>query len=187
VSPVNPLSAEQLRGRAQKIRLILTDIDGVWTDGKLFYVPGPGDEMVEAKAFNTQDGMAFRWAHAAGLRTGLISGRESPGVTHRARMLGVTYIYQNYLEKIPPYEEILKEAGLTDEAVAYIGDDLPDLPLMKRAGLGMAVANARPQVKHCAHYVTAANGGDGAIREVIELVMEAQGLWQQVLEKYGAV
>lgn len=181
-----PLTAEELRARAQKIRLILTDVDGVWTDGKLCYVPGAGEEMVEVKAFNTQDGMAFRWAHAAGLKTGLISGRESPGVTHRARMLGVTYIYQNYLEKIPPYEEILKQAGLTDAEVAYLGDDLPDLPLMRRVGLGVAVANARPQVKACAHYLTAAPGGDGAIREVMELIMEAQGAWAKVLEKYGA-
>ena len=180
-----PLAAEALRAHAQQIRLILTDVDGVWTDGKLFYVPGHGEEMVEVKAFNTQDGMAFRWAHAAGLRTGLISGRESPGVTHRAEMLGVTYIYQNYLEKIPPYEKILQEAGLTDEEVAFLGDDLPDVPLMRRVGLGVAVANARAQVKGCAHYITAAPGGDGAIREVLELVMEAQGLWQKVLEKYG--
>ena len=182
-----PLAAEELRARAQKIRLVLTDVDGVWTDGKLFYVPGAGAEMVEVKAFNTQDGMAFRWAHAAGLKTGLISGRESPGVTHRARMLGVTYIYQNFLEKIPPYEEILKDAGLKDEQVAYLGDDLPDLPLMLRVGLGVAVANARTQVKAGAHYVTTAPGGDGAIREVLELIMEAQGIWPKILEKYGAV
>jgi 3-deoxy-D-manno-octulosonate 8-phosphate phosphatase (KDO 8-P phosphatase) len=181
-----PLSADEVRARAKKIRLVLTDIDGVWTDGKLFYVPGQGAEMVEVKAFNTQDGMAFRWAHAAGLQTGLISGRESPGVTHRARMLGVTYIYQNYLEKIPPYEEILRQSGFADAEVAYLGDDLPDLPLMNRVGLGVAVANARPQVKNAADYVTAAPGGDGAIREVLELVMEAQGSWAKVLEKYGA-
>jgi 3-deoxy-D-manno-octulosonate 8-phosphate phosphatase (KDO 8-P phosphatase) len=182
-----PLTAQELRARAQKIRLVLTDIDGVWTDGKLWYVPGQGSEMVEVKAFNTQDGMAFRWAHAAGLKTGLISGRESPGVTHRARMLGVTYIYQNYLEKIPPYEEILKDAGLGDAEVAYLGDDLPDLPLMRRVGLGVAVANARPQVKAGAEYITAAPGGDGAIREVLELIMEAQGTWPGILEKYGAL
>lgn len=179
------LTAEELRARAQKIRLILTDVDGVWTNGKLSYVPGTGEEMVEVKSFNTQDGMAFRWAHTAGLKTGLISGRESPGVTHRARMLGVTYIYQNFLEKIPPYEEILKHSGLGDAEVAYLGDDLPDVPLMRRVGLGVAVANARPQVKGCAHYITAAHGGDGAIREVMEIIMEAQGIWAQILEKYG--
>lgn len=109
-----PLTTQELHTRAQKIRLILTDVDGVWTDGKLWYVPGHGEEMVEVKAFNTQDGMAFRWAHAAGLKTGLISGRESPGVTHRARMLGVTYIYQNFLEKIPPTRRSLNSpAGAT--------------------------------------------------------------------------
>jgi 3-deoxy-D-manno-octulosonate 8-phosphate phosphatase (KDO 8-P phosphatase) len=162
------------------------DVDGVWTDGRLFYCPGPDGQMVETKAFDTQDGMALRWAHAASLRTGLISGRESPGVTHRARMLGVTYVYQDYLEKLPPYEEILAQAGVGDEEVAYLGDDLPDLPLFSRVGLAVAVANARAEVKQRAHYVTAAPGGHGAIREAIELILQAQGSWAAVLARYGA-
>ena len=177
------LTADQ-RTRAETIRLLLMDVDGVWTEGSLFYVPG-GEEMIEAKSFNTQDGMGLRFAHAADLKTGLISGRESPGVAHRAQMLGVTYIYQNYLEKIPPYEEICEQAGVADDEVAYIGDDLPDVPLIRRVGLGVAVANARKEVKGCADYVTTAAGGNGAIREVIEMVMKAQGSWQAVLDKYG--
>ena len=176
---------EEQRERAADIRLLLMDVDGVWTDGKLFYVPG-GGEMVEVKAFNTQDGMGLRWAHAAGIQTGLISGRESPGVTHRAEMLGVTYIYQHYLEKIPPYEEICEKAGVTDAQVAYMGDDLTDIPLIRRVGLGVAVANGRKEVLEAADYVTAAPGGDGAIREVIEIMMKAQGGWQAVIDKYGA-
>ncbi len=181
---MNRISEDQLE-RAAKIRLVLMDVDGVWTEGGLFYVPGGADGMVEVKTFDTQDGMGLRWAHAAGLKTGLISGRESPGVTHRAEMLGVTYIYQNHLEKIPPYEEICRQANVADEEVAYLGDDLPDVPLIRRVGLGVAVANARPEVKCCADYITAASGGQGAIREVLEIIMQAQGLWQVVLDRYG--
>ena len=174
------------QARAEKIKLLLMDVDGVWTDGRLFYVPGLHGEMVESKAMNTQDGMGLRWAHKAGIQTGVISGRESPAVTHRAEMLGVTYIYQNYLEKIPPYEEICAKAGVTDEQVAYMGDDLTDLPLMRRAGLGVAVSNARDEVCSQADYVTFALGGNGAIREVIELLMKTQGSWDLILEKYGS-
>ena len=181
------MTAPDLIKRAKKIRLVLSDVDGVWTDGTLCYVPGQGPEaeMVEVKMFNTQDGMGWRWAHGAGLKTGLISGRESPGVTHRAKMLGISYIYQNYLEKIPPYEEICADAGVKDEEVAYLGDDLTDVPLIRRVGLGVAVANGRPKVKEAADFVTCAPGGDGAIRETLELIMKAQGTWQAVLEKYG--
>jgi len=171
--------------RARKIRLLLMDIDGVWTQGGLFYVPGPDGDMMEVKITDAHDGMGLRWFHAAGLQSGLISGRESPAIAHRARMLGVTYIYQNYLEKVPPYEEICRQAGAADEEVAYIGDDLPDVPLLRRVGLAVAVADARPEVKQHAHYTTAAPGGRGAIRETIELIMKSQGLWQAVLDKYG--
>ena len=174
------------REKAAPIRLLLMDVDGVWTDGTLFYVPGPDGEMVEIKTSHSQDGMALRWAHGAGIASGLISGRDSPVVTHRAQMLGVTYIYQGYLEKIPLYEEICEKAGVTDDQVAFIGDDLTDLPLITRVGFGVAVANARDEVKEKADFVTAVPGGHGAIRETVELIMSAQGTWQQVLEKYGA-
>ena len=162
------------------------DVDGVWTDGALYYFAGPDNDMVETKGVTAQDGMGLRWAHAAGLKTGLISGRESAGIAHRARMLGVTYIYQDHLEKIPVYEEICRDAGVSDQEVAYVGDDLPDIPIIRRVGLGVAVANARPEVKRCADYVTTAAGGQGAVREVLELIMDARGLWQAVLDKYGA-
>jgi 3-deoxy-D-manno-octulosonate 8-phosphate phosphatase (KDO 8-P phosphatase) len=183
------LSPQERAVRAKGIKLVLMDVDGVWTEGGLFYVPRGDDtaqgNMVEAKTFDTQDGMGLRWAHATGIKTGLISGRESPGVTHRATMLGVTYIYQDFLEKIPPYEEILAKAGVRDEEVAYLGDDLPDAPLIRRVGLGVAVANARPELKRAADYVTTAYGGRGAIREVIEMLMRAQGTWDAVLQRYG--
>lgn len=184
-----PLDPHACAARAKEIKLVLMDVDGVWTEGGLFYMPLGEDtsagRMVEAKTVDTQDGMGLRWAHAAGIQTGLISGRESPGVTHRAQMLGVTYIYQNYLEKIPPYEEILGKAGVSDEQVAYMGDDLPDAPLINRVGLGVAVANARPELKGVADYITTASGGRGAIREVVEMIMRAQGTWDDVLRKYG--
>ena len=172
--------------KAARIQLILMDVDGVWTDGNLFYVPGPDGTLVEVKPSNAQDGMALRWAHASGLKSGLISGRDSPGVTHRAEMLGITYIYQGHLKKIPPYEEICVKAGVGDDEVAYIGDDLTDIPLIERVGLGVAVANARPEVMQRADYVTTTPGGQGAIREVVELIMKASGTWQAVLTQYGA-
>ena len=177
---------DKLREKAAAIRLLLMDVDGVWTDGTIFYVPGPDGEMVEIKTSHSQDGMALRWAHAAGIASGLISGRDSPVVTHRATMLGVTYIYQGYLEKVPLFEEICDKAGVSADQTAFIGDDLTDLPLITRAGLGVAVANGREEVKRKADFVTAAPGGYGAIRETVELIMSAQGTWQQVLEKYGA-
>ena len=177
-------SSQQIE-RAGGIRLLLMDVDGVWTDGNLFYVPGPGGDMVEIKPSHAHDGQALRWLHASGLQSGLISGRDSAVVTHRAEMLGVTYIYQGYLEKIPPYEEICAAAGVADEEVAYLGDDLPDVPIIERVGLGVAVANGRAEVKERADYITTARGGSGAIREVVELIMKARGTWGPVLARYG--
>ncbi|MBT6146801.1 MAG: HAD hydrolase family protein [Gemmatimonadetes bacterium] len=174
-----------LVAKAARIRLLLTDVDGVWTDGRMLYVPGADDQIVETKAVSALDGQGFRWWHAAGDDAGYQTGRESPGITFRAQMLGVTYNYQNRLEKIEPYEEILADVGVTDDEVAYIGDDLPDTPLLRRVGLGAAVANARNEVKAVADYVTLARGGDGAVREVIELILRARGQWQDVLDRYS--
>lgn len=182
MTPAPPHPA--LVARAARVRLLLTDVDGVWTDGRMVYVPGMGDDIIETKAVSALDGQGFRWWHAAGLASGIISGRESPGITFRAQMLGVTYIYQNRLEKIAPYEEILAAAGVDDDEVAYIGDDLPDTPLLRRVGFGAAVANARDEVKATADYVTLARGGDGAVREVIELILRARNQWQDVLDRY---
>jgi len=179
-STINP------HDRASRIRLLLMDVDGVWTDGSLYYLPGSDQELVEVKASSAYDGMALRWFHAAGYCSGLISGRESPGVAFRAEMLGIRYIYQGYLKKIGPYEEICRDAGVSDEQVAYIGDDLPDIPLITRVGLGVAVANARREVKARADYTTSASGGSGAVRELVELIMGSQGTWDQVLDQYGA-
>src|SRR5215475_4686204 len=150
---------------ASKIRLLLMDVDGVLTDGHLFNVPGPDGAMVETKGFDSQDGIALQWLSWKGIATGLISGRQSPATVERARQTKFRYVYQGHIEKIPILEEILADAKLDPSEVAYIGDDLTDVVVMRRVGLTFATANARPEVKEIAHYVTEAKGGQGAIRE----------------------
>lgn len=183
---MNKYSADVLR-RAANIKLLLMDVDGVLTDGTLYYFPGPDGKPVEFKGFNTQDGLGFHFLNSAGIKTGVISGRESPAVVERAKILKMTYVYQGLLEKEASYNEILKDAKLKDEHVAFIGDDFTDAPLMLRSGLGCAVANSRPELRAVAHVVTEAPGGDGAVREVIELLLQSQNLWQGVLEKYKLI
>ena len=174
-----------LAARAARIRLLLMDVDGVMTDARLYYFPGPDGQMVETKGFDAQDGIALQWANWMGLETGVISGRDSPALVHRARQVRMKYIHQGHIEKIPVYEQVLAEAGVTDAEVAFIGDDLTDAPLLARAGLAAAPANARPEVRAMAHLVTSAAGGHGAVREVIEVILQAQGKWQEILRKYG--
>ncbi len=180
------LSADIIK-RAEKIALILMDVDGVMTDGTLYYIPGQNGEAVEFKGFNSHDGLGLHFCHTAGIKTGVISGRDSFATTERARMLNMTYVYQGHLKKIPSYEEILKDSQLPNDAVAFIGDDFTDVPLFNRVGLACAVANARPEVKQNAHYVTAQSGGNGAVREVVEIVLKARGLWSSVLKQYELI
>ena len=141
--------------------------------------------MVETKGFSSQDGISLQWASSLGLETGVISGRDSPAVVIRAQQCRMKYIYQGHTEKMPVYEFILAEAGVTDDEVGYIGDDLTDAPLLARAGFSAAPANARPEIKNIVHLVTTACGGEGAVREVVEFVLRAQGKWDQILRKYG--
>jgi 3-deoxy-D-manno-octulosonate 8-phosphate phosphatase (KDO 8-P phosphatase) len=169
---------------ASRVRLLLMDVDGVLTDGKLYNVPGLDGNMVETKGFDSQDGIALQWMHWKGIKTGLISGRVSPATAERARQTKFAYVYQGHIEKIPILEEILADAGLNSEQVAYIGDDLTDVVVMRRVGLAIATGNARLEVKRHAHYVTEGHGGHGAVREVIELILKAQGYWNEILEKY---
>jgi len=171
--------------RAAHVRLLLMDVDGVLTDGRLINVPGPDGRMVETKAFDSQDGLALQWLHRVGLKAGLISGRVSPATEERARQCHFTYVRQGHLEKLPIYEEILADSGLTSDQVAFIGDDLTDAILMRRVGLAVATGNARPEVKRIAHYVTEAAGGRGAVREACEIVLKAQGHWEGILRHYG--
>jgi len=177
---------EDINRLAANVKLLLMDVDGVLTDGKLINLPDPSGGIFETKAFDSQDGIALQWLHWKGIQAGLISGRVSPATEERARQCHFAYIYQGHIEKIPILEEILSKAGLTSSQVAYVGDDLTDIVVMRRVGLAIATANARPEVKRCAHYVTTLEGGKGAIREVGELLLRAQGHWPDLLRKYEA-
>jgi len=163
------------------------DVDGVLTNGKLHHFPDAHGNMVETKGFDSQDGIGLQWLQWKGIRTGVISGRESLATAERARQTKIDYVYQGHIEKIPIFEEIIAKAQVEPDEVAYMGDDLTDLIVMKRVGLAIAVANARPEVLRAAHYVTTKAGGDGAVREAVELILEAKGVWGEILEKYGAV
>ena len=169
---------------ASNIRLLLMDVDGVLTDGKLYNVPGPDGKMAETKGFDSQDGIALQWCARLGISTGLISGRVSPATVERAAQTKFKYVYQGHTEKIPILGEIMADAKLSKDQVAYIGDDFTDVVVMRRVGLAIATANARPEVKPIAHYVTQASGGHGAVREVIEILLKAQGRWSEILRHY---
>ena len=169
---------------ASKTRLLLMDVDGVLTDGKLYNVPDAKANMVETKGFDTQDGIALQWLSWKGIKSGVISGRLSPATETRAKQVGMTYVYQGHIEKIPILEEILRDSGITADQVAYVGDDLTDVVIMRRVGLSIAPANARAEVKRAAHHVTQAPGGEGAVREVVELLLKAQGRWHEILDHY---
>jgi 3-deoxy-D-manno-octulosonate 8-phosphate phosphatase (KDO 8-P phosphatase) len=173
---------------ASKIRLLLMDVDGVLTDGKLYNVPAPDGSitggMAETKGFDSQDGIALQWLNRLGITAGVISGRVSPATEERAKQVKFKYVYQGHTEKIPILQEILADAGLDPSQVAYIGDDLTDVVVMRRVGLAVATANARREVKSIAHYVTQVPGGQGAVREVVELLLQAQGRWDEILRHY---
>jgi 3-deoxy-D-manno-octulosonate 8-phosphate phosphatase (KDO 8-P phosphatase) len=169
---------------AAQIRLLLMDVDGVLTDGKLYGVPDASGNIVETKGFDSQDGIALQWLVWNGIETGVISGRVSPATEARAKQVKMKYVYQGHIEKIPVLEEILSQAGVPASQVAYIGDDLTDVVVMNRVGLSIATANARPEVKRSAKYVTEKGGGQGAVREVVELLLKAQGHWEGLLRKY---
>ena len=172
--------------QAARVRLVLMDVDGVLTDGKFYYLPGPNGTLFETKGFDSQDGIALQWLHMKGIQAGLISGRTSPAVEERARQAHFKYVYQGNTEKIPMLEEVLAKTGLSGDQVAFIGDDLTDVVVFRRVGLAIATANARPEVKRCAHFVTQSEGGQGAIRDAVELILKAQGHWIDILRKYEA-
>ena len=179
-----PLTPKQLQARARKIKLLLMDVDGVLTDGRFVYVPSARGRLIETKAFHSRDGLGFRLAHQAGLKTGFISGRRSPAVEHRAKELGVHFLKQHAREKLEPYQQILREARLRDEDVCYMGDDIVDLPVLTRVGLAVGVARGHKLLRRHVHYITEQPGGMGAVREVIELILAAQGKWDAVLKHY---
>ena len=172
--------------RARKIRVLLMDVDGVLTAGNVYLMPLADGTAVEMKAFHSQDGAGLKLARDAGLRTGVISGRESAAVTRRAQEVGMEFVFQGRGEKVPAYEEILRVAGVRDSDVAYIGDDLPDLPILERVGLAIAVANAVEEVRRAVHHVTRRTGGDAGVREAIEGILKAQGKWREFSKKARA-
>ncbi len=180
----SPLNEEKLHQLAVGIKVLLMDVDGVLTDGRLYLVPDREGNMVETKGFDSQDGIALRWLSWFDIATGVISGRNSPATVERARQVGMKWVFQGHIEKIPILEQILSEAKVDPQQVAYIGDDLTDVVIMRRVGLSFATANARAEVKHSAMAITDVPGGQGAVREVIELLMKAQGRWDGLLAKY---
>jgi len=179
-----PLTEDELLKKAASVQVLLMDVDGVLTDGRLYLVPDAQGNMVETKGFDSQDGIALRWLRWYDIQTGVISGRESPATAERARQVGMSWVFQGHIEKIPLFEQILNEAKVTREQVAYIGDDLTDVVIMRRVGLSFATANGRAEVKRSAQAVTEACGGAGAVREVIELLLRARGVWDELLKKY---
>jgi len=165
--------------RASRIKLLLMDCDGVLTDGRIWIVDGD-----DQKTFNTRDGLGLELLHRAGISSGIISGRESSAVQQRAEALGVLFIYQAVENKVAAFEQILAKAAMKPSEVAYIGDDLNDIPLLRRSELAVAVADATEETKRHAHYVTRAAGGDGAVRETIELNLKEQNRWDDLVKRY---
>jgi len=166
--------------RARRIKLLILDCDGVLTDGRIIMLPD-GDET---KAFDVKDGHAMVMAQRAGLRIAIISGRKSSVVRARATELGVAHLHEMAWVKMEPYEKILTEEGLTDDEVCFVGDDVVDIPLLRRAGLGVAVADAVVEARQHSHVVTTKPGGRGAVREVIEFILKAQNKWDDALARY---
>lgn len=178
--------SQALRKRAARIELLLMDVDGTMTDGGVTLFSQTGEIALEIKTFDAHDGQGLTLAHTAGIRTGCITGRESSALLRRAREMKMEFIYMKQPLKTPAYQEILEKAGVPDSSVAYVGDDLPDLPVMNRVGLAVAVGNAVPEVKKAAHYVTKANAGRGAIRETVELILKSKGIWEAMIDKARA-
>lgn len=175
--------------RARKIKLFLMDVDGTLTDGGVCLLSstsagGSGtSEVHEMKVFNAHDGQGLSLAHTMGIQTGFITGRSSPAVARRAAELKVTFVYLGQATKTEAFEDCMRKAGVTEEEVAYLGDDLPDIPLARRAGLGVCVADGAPELAAICHFTTRRAGGHGAAREVVELILKAQGRWEAAVPR----
>ena len=166
--------------KAKNIDWVILDVDGVMTDGSLFI----GDDGQEYKAFNSLDGHGLRMLQDSGVSVAIITGRQSKVVNHRMEDLGITTIYQGYRDKTPAYEALLKDKNIQDANIAYVGDDVVDLPIMSRVGLPIAVQNAHPFVKKHSAWTTEASGGRGAVREVCEMIIQSRGMLEEKLESY---
>jgi 3-deoxy-D-manno-octulosonate 8-phosphate phosphatase (KDO 8-P phosphatase) len=172
--------SSELKARILPVRIMIFDVDGVLTDGRVIYQ----DDGTEIKEFSAQDGHGIKLLQRAGIDVALISGRACPAVEHRAKGLGITRVYQGSKMKAEAFEQLLGETGLKEDETGYMGDDLIDIPVMRRAGLAVAVPNAVPHVFPYAHYVTRASGGRGACREICDLILQVQGLWDSVTLRY---
>jgi 3-deoxy-D-manno-octulosonate 8-phosphate phosphatase (KDO 8-P phosphatase) len=181
-----PKIPPELKKRAAKIKVLLMDVDGTMTDGSVTLLSQPDGNALEIKTFDAHDGQGLTLAHTAGIRTGCITGRESAALQRRANEVNIEFLYMKQPTKIPAYEDILRKAGVPESAVAYVGDDLPDLPIMRRVGLAVAVGDAVPEVKSAAHFVTKAPAGHGAIRDAVELILKSKGIWEEMIEKARA-
>jgi len=164
----------------KNIKLLLLDVDGVLTDGRIVY----DANGIETKFFNVKDGHGIKMLQRGGIEVGIISGRKSQVVENRAAELGITLVYQKALDKLAPYLEILECRGLKDENVAFMGDDIIDIPVMRRAGFSAAPADALDYVLEHAHFVTRNRGGWGAVRELCDLILKGNGTWDAVTERY---
>jgi 3-deoxy-D-manno-octulosonate 8-phosphate phosphatase (KDO 8-P phosphatase) len=169
-----------MRERLQKIKLLLLDVDGVLTDGRIIF----DANGVETKFFNVKDGHGIKLVQRAGIEVGIVSGRESQVVVNRARELGIALVHQGALDKLVIYQQVLAETGLADEAVAFMGDDVIDLPVLRRVGFAAAPADAVPEVVPHVHFVARNRGGWGAVREVCDLLLKEQGAWETVTARY---
>ena len=181
-----PKISPALKKRAAQIKVLLMDVDGTMTDGGVILLSQPDGSALEIKRFDAHDGQGLTLAHTAGIRTGCITGRESPALLRRANEMKMEFIYMKQPSKIPSYEEILRKTGLPESAVAYVGDDLPDLPVMRRVGLAIAVGDAVPEIRRAAHFTTPSHAGRGAIRDAIELILKSKGIWEEMIDKARA-
>jgi len=171
---------QDILDKAKEIKLVIFDVDGVLTDGSLFL----GDDGEEYKAFNSRDGHGMKMLQSTGIQIGIITGRTSDVVRHRMQSLGIQHVYQGKLDKRPAFEELCQLTGISPEQVAYVGDDVVDLPILVRAGLAIGVQDAHPLVKQHSHWLTPNNGGRGAARDVCELILHAQGKLEDMMNKY---
>ena len=173
-----------LLARAAKIKLLLMDCDGVLTDGRIYFLPNPDGSVGETKCFDTHDGIALQWAGRHGIELGIVSGRGGLAVKERARSVKMRYLFEGNTEKLPLLEQVIAESGYSADEIAYVGDDITDLPILKRCGLAAAPTNSRQEVLDIVHYKIPTAGGSGAVRDVIELLLRAQGNWEKVWAKY---
>jgi len=181
------LASPDVLARARKIKLFLMDVDGTLTDGGVCLISstiadGTRESTVsEMKVFNSQDGQGLSLAHTMGIQTGFITGRHSPAVAKRAQELKVTFVCLGQAKKMAAFEDCMRKAGVTEDEVAYMGDDLPDIPLAQRAGLAVCVADGAPELAAVCHFTTRRHAGRGTAREVVELILKAQGRWEEAV------